>query len=237
MELATGGSGTTGSTAARKVMVVADPTRESAAALQWTLSHALMERDELILLHVENPASWKNTFSTFLTRRPVNPRGPTVAIHSPSSSGSSTTTVTATPTPTPNANAAAINVAAEGGGDNSGYFLEEMKNACEAAQPKARVHVERVEMGSQDKAATILFQSAALSVDLLVIGQRRTFSTALLGNMLTGGSTRSGTTKGLDTAEFLIENSMCTCVGVQKKGQNAGYLLSTKTQKNFWLLA
>jgi len=26
-------------------------------------------------------------------------------------------------------------------------------------------------------------------------------------------------------------------VSVQKKGQNAGYLLNTKTHKNFWLLA
>lgn len=40
-----------------------------------------------------------------------------------------------------------------------------------------------------------------------------------------------------DTAEYLIENSNCNCVGVQKKGQNAGYLLNTKTHKNFWLLA
>lgn len=50
-----------------------------------------------------------------------------------------------------------------------------------------------------------------------------------------GGSLRG--TKGIDTAEYLIENSKCTCVGVQKKGQNAGFLLNTKTHKNFWLLA
>ncbi|CAN6892214.1 unnamed protein product [Brassica oleracea] len=36
----------------RKIMVIADPTRESAAALQHAFSHA--EQDELILIHVEN---------------------------------------------------------------------------------------------------------------------------------------------------------------------------------------
>ena len=62
---------------ARKVMVVADPTLHSAAALQYALSHAMLEQDELILFHIENPNSWKNTFSTFL-RRPSFPSGATV---------------------------------------------------------------------------------------------------------------------------------------------------------------
>jgi len=44
-------------------------------------------------------------------------------------------------------------------------------------------------------------------------------------------------TRMTDLAEYLIENSKCTCVGVQKKGQNGGYLLNTKTYRNFWLLA
>lgn len=51
---------------------------------------------------------------------------------------------------------------------------------------------------------------------------------------------RGGSMKGTrmtDLAEYLIENSKCTCVGVQKKGQNGGYLLNTKTYRNFWLLA
>ena len=48
----------------------------------------------------------------------------------------------------------------------------------------------------------------------------------------------SGSSRAHDsTVEFLIENSKCLCVSVQKKGQNAGYLLNTKTHRNFWLLA
>ncbi|XP_062166961.1 uncharacterized protein LOC133873246 [Alnus glutinosa] len=188
---------------ARKVMVVAEPTRESAVALQYALSHAVLEQDELVLLHVENPNSWRNTFTMFL-RRP--------------GAGSSST------------------MGCSDGGGGGEDFVEEMKHACKAAQPKLRVHVERVEiLEGKDKASVILFQSMLLRIDLIIIGQRRSLSTAILGCRRSGGSMRG--TKGIDTAEYLIENSKCTCVGVQKKGQNAGFLLNTKTHKNFWLLA
>lgn len=140
-----------GTPAARKVMVVAEPTRESAVALQYALSHAVFEQDELILLHVGNPNSWRNTFSTFLRR--------------PSISSSS--------------HAAPCVDGSSGGADVD--FLEEMKHACKITQPKLKVRVERVEMEGRDKAGVILFQSTALGVDLLVIGQRRSLSTAILG--------------------------------------------------------
>ncbi|KAJ6890357.1 hypothetical protein NC652_025100 [Populus alba x Populus x berolinensis] len=162
----------------RKVMVVADPSRESAGALQYALSHVVVENDELILLHVES------------------------------------------------------------GGVGEGDFLEAMRQVCRIAQPKIPVRLERTQLmeETKDKANTILNKSNLLRVDLLIIGQRRGFSTAILGTSrykLSGGSG----TKGLDTAEYLIENSKCTCVAVQKRGQNAGYVLNTKTHKNFWLLA
>lgn len=133
-----------GGTSPRKVMVVAEPTRESAVALQYALSHAVLEQDELILLHVENPNSWRNTFSTFLRRPSVG-----------SSDG--------------------------GGGGGDVDFLEEMKHACKAAQPKLPVSVERMEMEGKDKASVILFRSIILGIDLIVIGQRRSLSTAILG--------------------------------------------------------
>lgn len=137
-----------GTSPSRKVMVVAEPNRESAVALQYALSHAVFEQDELILLHIENPNSWRNTFSTFLRR-------PNVA--SSSTMGS------------PDG----------GGGDVD--FLEEMKHACKAAQPTLRVRVERVEMEGKDKGGIVLFQSKLLGIDLIVIGQRRSLSTAILG--------------------------------------------------------
>ncbi|KAJ9182349.1 hypothetical protein P3X46_006353 [Hevea brasiliensis] len=187
-------------TPGRKVMVVADPTRESAGALQYALSHVVLENDELILLHVENPSSWRNAFS-FLRR-----------------SSLSSTSV-------PNLE----------GGDVD--FLEAMKQVCEVSQPRIRIRKEKVQMEAKlkdkDKANAILVSCNTLGVDLVIIGQRRSLSSALLGIKRSGSSGL----KAFDTAEYLIENSKCTCVGVQKKGQNAGYLLNTKTQKNFWLLA
>ncbi|KAH9681603.1 glutamyl-tRNA(Gln) amidotransferase subunit B [Citrus sinensis] len=197
-----------GTPQSRKVMVIADPTRESAGALQYALSHVLLEEDELVLLHVDTPNSWKNPFITFL-RKPSNSQYTTPASLSSSSEGA----------------------AAPGGED----FLEEMKQACEVAKPKLRVHVEKVHTESGNKAAIILSQSTAHGVDLLIIGQRRSLSNAILGYRRAGGSLRGS--KGVDTAEYLIQNSKCNCVGVQRKGQNAGYLLNTKTYRNFWLLA
>ncbi|PIA40042.1 hypothetical protein AQUCO_02500040v1 [Aquilegia coerulea] len=204
--------GVTATATARKIMVVADPGRESAGALQWALSHSVVEHDELILLHVQNSASWRNSFTFF--RRPSQNSSNTSVSSESSHGGGGGGSVSG------------------GGGGVDLEFLEVMKRACEAIQPKVRVHIERVDMGGKDKASTILNQCKALSVDVLIIGQRRSISNAILGCRLSGGST-----KGMDTAEYLIENCKCTCVGVQRKGQNGGYVLNTKTHRNFWLLA
>lgn len=140
-------------TQSRKVMVVADPTRESAGALQYALSHAVIEQDELILLHVENPGSWRNTISTFLKM--------------PSLGGTTTASL----------DLGGGGAAADGEGVD---FLEEMKHACRVSQPKVRVRVLRVEM-DKDRANTILSQSQIQGVDVIVIGQKRSISSALLG--------------------------------------------------------
>ncbi|CAK7327328.1 unnamed protein product [Dovyalis caffra] len=212
--------GSEGAAKSRKVMVVADPSRESAGALQYALSHVVVENDELILLHVENSFSWRNSFS-FLKISSLPPG------------------------PVPN-------LPEGGGGVGEGDFLEAMKQVCQIAQPKIPVRLERTQLmeKAKDKANAILNKSNLLGVDLLIIGQRRGFSTAILGKMTSSAPQedhendgerykRSGGsgTKGLDTAEYLIKKSKCTCVAVQKRGQNAGYVLNTKTHKNFWLLA
>lgn len=142
------------STVARKVMVVADPTRESAGALQYALCHAVLEQDELILLHVENPTSWRNTLSTFLKMPSL---------------GSSTTA---------SLDLGGGGAAADGEGVD---FLEEMKHACRVSQPKMRVRVLKVEMDGRDRASTILSHILTQGVDVIVIGQKRSISSALLG--------------------------------------------------------
>ncbi|GAU18761.1 hypothetical protein TSUD_80500 [Trifolium subterraneum] len=211
----------------RKVLVVADPTRESAGALQYALCHAVMEQDELILLHViDTMPSWRNTLSTFLLKMP--------------SLGTSAT-----------ASMGDIGGGGGGGGGGAGGggsstegvtvidFLEEMKNACKVSQPKMKVRVIKVETeNGKDRANTILSHTISQEVDVVVIGQKRTLSSTLLGGYKrpSGGSLKGA--KMIDTAEYLIHNTpgTCTCVAVQRKA-NGGYVLNTKTHRNFWLLA
>ncbi|CAI9118017.1 OLC1v1019516C1 [Oldenlandia corymbosa var. corymbosa] len=204
-----------GTLPARKVMVVADPSRESAAALQYALSHAVVENDTLILLHVENPnhSTWRIPFSAIF-RRPSN--GSVAA--SPKNASTSIEGVIG---------AGGTNAGA--GGEGTIDFLEAMKHACVIAYPNLKVQTENVGMDGKDKGSVILAQSTAHGVELLIVGQRTSLSNAILGS-------RRRSLRGLDTAEFLIQNSQCTCVAVQRKAMG-GYLLNSKTHKNFWLLA
>ncbi|KAK1261113.1 hypothetical protein QJS04_geneDACA002271 [Acorus gramineus] len=194
----------------RVVMVVADPGRESTWALEWALSHAVLEHDELVLLHVDPHNSGSNNNNN------NHPRRQSSSIGSGGGGGGF-----------PGLFRPRTQQSSEGQ-----EFLENMRAACEAAQPTVKVRAEVAEMmeGKEGKALAVLSNAKAFAVDLLVIGQRRNSSFLGLRKM-------GETNKGTDTAEYLIENSKCLCVGVQKKGQNAGYLLNTKTHKNFWLLA
>ncbi|KAL9994663.1 putative rossmann-like alpha/beta/alpha sandwich protein [Helianthus debilis subsp. tardiflorus] len=184
----------------QKVMVVAEPTRESAVALHYVLSHVVFDNDVLYLLHVENPTFWNSCFKK----------------------QSSSTTITA---------------AREGGGchgcgciGGDFDFLDQMKSACELVNPRLKVKVARVETDAKDKAYMIISQTNMLGIDLLVVGKRHSLANAILRQR------RNGPTRG-ETAEYLVENSKCTCVAVQRKGQTGGYLLHTKNHRNFWLLA
>ncbi|KAB2092692.1 hypothetical protein ERO13_A02G043500v2 [Gossypium hirsutum] len=188
----------------RNVMVVVDPTPQSAAALQYALSHALVEQDKLILFYIENPSSWKNALATFLRK-------------------------------SSNSSSSAPNSISEGAFGTDADFLDQMRRACEVAQPKINIKIEKTDMDGKDKASVILSKSKDLRIDLIIIGQKRSLSSAILGIKRQSGSLKGQ--KAIDTVDYLIENSPCSCVAVQKKGQNGGYVLNSKTHKNFWLLA
>lgn len=151
--------------------MIADPTRESAAALQYALSHAVLEQDELILFHVENNGgSWKNAFSSFL-RLPSSSS-------SSNTSGSSPGAANFNPSTANSASSLASEI-----GQGEGNFLEQMRRICEVAQPKVPVHTECITMEGI-KAAAILLHGEKLGVDVIIIGQRRTISSSLLGYAL-----------------------------------------------------
>lgn len=152
-----------GGEAARRVMVVADASRESAGALQYALSHAVMDNDTLILLHLETAGPPKNAFGA-LFKNPISPANPRLSGVGSNSASS-----------------------AEGGGGSGGGdqvdFLDAMKRACAAAKPQLKVAVEKAEVAEgKEKAAVIIAHSAATNVDLLIIGQKRNaLSKSLLG--------------------------------------------------------
>jgi nucleotide-binding universal stress UspA family protein len=150
IDLGRGGAsrgGGTGSAPAkpRLVMIIADPGRESTAAMEWALSHAVVEGDDILLLHVNMPHTYSGA------------AGPSRS----GSGGSAGSPI-----------AVFLGVA----GPDSGEFMEEMRAACRARYPRARVHAESVEPateGREAKAQTILAESQRRGVELLIIGHRR----------------------------------------------------------------
>ncbi|KAG6394867.1 hypothetical protein SASPL_145457 [Salvia splendens] len=201
--------------AARRVMVVADGSREAAGALQYALSHAVVDNDTLILLHVEHAAPPPKTGFGGLLKNPISPAAPRLGVPTSSGEGS-------------------VGGRSGRGGGGEVDFLDGMKRACAAAKPMVKVAVEKAEVAEgKEKGAVIVAHSAASNVELLIIGQKRSsFSKSILG------ARRGLSLKGLaDTAEYAVENSKCTCVAVQRKANGGGYLLNSKTHKNFWLLA
>lgn len=134
----------------RLVMIIADPGRESTAAMEWALSHALVEGDDILLLHVNMP----------------NPHNGAAGPSRSGSGGSSGSPL-------------AVFLGGAAGSDAGDHFMEAMRAACRARYPRARVHAERVEPateGREVKAQTILAESQRRGVELLVIGHRRVSS-------------------------------------------------------------
>lgn len=127
----------------RKVMVVADASRESAGALQYALSHVVDEKDELILIHFENPNSWKIPLITSFLRMPSLTSSAAAAAALFSSAASSFSS------------GSDQGGGQQGGGDQVD-FIEEMKRICEVAQPKVRVRTAKVQiLEGNNKAAAI----------------------------------------------------------------------------------
>ncbi|CAL0307859.1 unnamed protein product [Lupinus luteus] len=80
------------------------------------------------------------------------------------------------------------------------------------------------------KLATVMSQVKKLEVSVLVLGQKKP---SFLLSCLCGDSSSSTD----EFTEHCIKNAECLTIGVRKKSQGNGYLISTRWQKNFWLLA
>lgn len=128
----------------RLVMIVADPGRESTAAMEWALSHSIVEGDDILLLHVNMPHPHNGA------------AGP-----SRSSSGG-----------TAGSPIAALLGGGVDGGDFMEAMRAACKARYPRARVHGK-RVEPATEGREAKAQTILAESQRRGVELLVIGHRR----------------------------------------------------------------
>lgn len=118
--------------------------------------------------------------------------------------------------------------------------LNSLKALCVQRRPEVEVEV-LIVGGFMDKGPTILHQAKKRSVSLLVLGQPQPPLLWKLRAILSEGSWRGKSQDSSAAAavvEYCIQNSECITVAVRMKSRRmGGYLISTKRQKNFWLLA
>uniref|UniRef100_A0A0D9VW29 UspA domain-containing protein n=1 Tax=Leersia perrieri TaxID=77586 RepID=A0A0D9VW29_9ORYZ len=114
--------------------------------------------------------------------------------------------------------------------------LEAMRGMCESARPEVKVEVCVVEAaGGRERAPAVVEAARRHGASLLVLGQRRRRrARAVVARWLLALWRRRGT--WTTTVEYCIEHAPCVALGVRRRS-SGGYLVSSKRQKDFWLLA
>jgi nucleotide-binding universal stress UspA family protein len=94
------------------------------------------------------------------------------------------------------------------------------------------VQIEVAVVEGKEKGPTIVEEARRQGASMLVLGQKKRSTTWRLlmmwaGNRVTGG-----------VVEYCIQNADCMAIAVRRKSKKlGGYLITTKRQKDFWLLA
>ncbi|KAI4337810.1 hypothetical protein L6164_016182 [Bauhinia variegata] len=108
----------------------------------------------------------------------------------------------------------------------STYLVDSLGSLCKDCKPQVEVEALAIQ---GPKLATVMSQVKKLEVSVLVLGQKKS---SPLFSCFCGSSS---------TEEFVghcINHAECLTIGVRKRSQGtSGYLISTRWQKNFWLLA
>ncbi|KAL8162391.1 hypothetical protein V2J09_013880 [Rumex salicifolius] len=109
---------------------------------------------------------------------------------------------------------------------DNGFLASSLGSLCKACKPE--VEVEALVIHGP-KLSTVLSQVKKLEVSVLVLGQKKPSSFI---------SCLFGMSSSEDFVEQCISYAECLTIGVRKQSKGmGGYLISTKWQKNFWLLA
>lgn len=113
--------------------------------------------------------------------------------------------------------------------------VQSMRNLCQLKRPEVEIEVAVVE--GKEKGAVIVEEARKRGVSLLVLGQKKKRSMTWRLLMLWTGH-RLGGGGGGGAVEYCIQNASCMAIAVRRKSKKlGGYLITTKRQKDFWLLA
>lgn len=97
-----------------------------------------------------------------------------------------------------------------------------------------QVNIEVAVVEGKEKGPAILEAAKKQEAALLVLGQKKRSVTWRLVMMWAG----NGVAGGGGVVEYCIQNASCMAIAVRKKSKKlGGYLITTKRQKDFWLLA
>nr|GLL43526.1 universal stress protein PHOS32 [Ipomoea trifida] len=117
-------------------------------------------------------------------------------------------------------------------------FLSSMKNTCKLKRPEVQVEVAIIAEG-KEKGPAIVEEARRQGAALLVLGQKKRSTTWRLVMMWAGNrAAAGGGGGGGGVVEYCIQNATCMAIAVRRKSKKlGGYLITTKRQKDFWLLA
>ncbi|XP_078178618.1 uncharacterized protein LOC144572818 [Carex rostrata] len=111
--------------------------------------------------------------------------------------------------------------------------LTAMKNTCQLRRPEIKVEI-LVVQGSE-RGPAVVEAAKKEEVSLLILGQPKRMMT---WRLLAIWARNQVLSRSSVLVEYCIQNASCMTLGIRRKSRRSGgYLITTKTHKNFWLLA
>lgn len=113
--------------------------------------------------------------------------------------------------------------------------LEAMRSICQAKRPEVRVELSMAE--GKDRGPAIVEAARKQGVSLLVVGQKKRSVTWRLVSMWMAG-VKGAAGGGSGAADYCVQHAACMALAVRRKSRRGGgYLITTRRQRDFWLLA
>ncbi|OEL24630.1 hypothetical protein BAE44_0014351 [Dichanthelium oligosanthes] len=130
-----------------------------------------------------------------------------------------------------------LDVVRGGGGGSNGnnrrdprgcQHLEAMRSISQAKRPEGK-----------DRGPAIVEAARKQGASLLVVGQKkRSVTWRLLSMWMAGVKGAAGGGGGGSAADYCVQHAACTALAVRRKSRRGGgYLITSRRQRDFWLLA